>query len=95
LKPYQLKYFDEVENDLQEAKLWYQAQQMGLEDLFAASVLKTIEDILEFPKIYAIRYKKIRIAYTKNFPYGIHFYVDESTAIVHQKKQLESEYNTI
>ena len=44
------------------------------------------------PVSYAIRYKSIRIAYPKVFPYNIHFYIDEIdniiviTAIVHNKR---------
>lgn len=44
------------------------------------------------PESYAIRYKSIRIAHPKVFPYNIHFYLDEEansiviTAIVHNKR---------
>ena len=44
------------------------------------------------PVSYAIRYKSIRIAHPKVFPYNIHFYIDEIdsviviTAIVHNKR---------
>jgi len=44
------------------------------------------------PTAYAMRYRNIRIAHTKVFPYNIHFYIDETKAqvviigIVHNKR---------
>lgn len=92
---YTLLYFDEVETDIREAKLWYKAQQAGLEIEFAIAIEETIELILKAPELYAVRYKKIRIAHPLRFPYNIHFYIDEPnsvvviTAIVHSKRHLK------
>lgn len=91
---YKLQYFDEVETDISEAKNWYKAQREGLEILFAKAIQQAIENILEHPKLYAIRYRKIRIAHPKVFPYNIHFYIDEAsktvviTAIIHGSRHL-------
>ena len=89
---YFLHYFDEVENDVNQAKTWYKEQQDGLEIRFATAIEKAIEHLLEMPEIFAVRYKKIRIAHPKVFPFNIHFYIDEPnttvviTAIVHSKR---------
>jgi plasmid stabilization system protein ParE len=89
---YALQYFDEVETDVHQAKTWYKEQKEGLELEFADAIERAIEYIVEAPKTYAIRYKKVRIAHPKRFPYNIHFYIDESntvvviTAIVHSKR---------
>lgn len=89
---YILQYFDEVETDVNEAKNWYKRQKKGLEVAFASSIEKAIEQIVDTPQIFAIRYKKVRIAHPKVFPYTIHFYIDESnttvviTAIVHSNR---------
>lgn len=89
---YKLQYFDEVGTDVHEAKTWYKEQKEGLEVEFATAIEKTIQCIVEAPKTYSVRYKKIRIAHPKRFPYNIHFYIDESnttiviTAIVHSKR---------
>jgi plasmid stabilization system protein ParE len=90
--PYILQYFDEVEADVHEAKAWYKEQKEGLEITFAAAIEKAIEHVLETPKAYSVRYKKVRIAHPKVFPYNIHFYINERnttiviTAIVHSKR---------
>ncbi len=91
---YQFQFFNEVLIDIQEAKFWYKKQKEGLEIEFAKAVENTISQILKMPTAYAIRYKIIRIAHTKVFPYNIHFYIDEPnqlvviTAIVHNKRHL-------
>lgn len=90
--PYQLQHFDEVEADVNNAKAWYKEQKEGLEIEFATAIEKTINRILETPKAYSVRYKKVRVAHPRKFPYNIHFYIDEPnntvviTAIVHSKR---------
>jgi hypothetical protein len=34
------------------------------------------------PSAYSPRYKNVRIAHPKTFPYNIHFYIDEANEIV-------------
>jgi mRNA-degrading endonuclease RelE of RelBE toxin-antitoxin system len=59
---------------------------------FGAAVKETITNMLEMPSAYAVRYKNVRIAHTKIFPYNVHFYIDETTyrvviiGIVHNKR---------
>jgi mRNA-degrading endonuclease RelE of RelBE toxin-antitoxin system len=85
-------YLDEVENDIAVAKQWYAEQQKDLDVRFAAAVKETLSNILKMPSAYAVRYRNIRIAHTKVFPYNIHFYIDETKTqvviigIVHNKK---------
>jgi len=62
-------YLDEVENDVAEAKRWYAEQQTGLDVHFAAAVKETVTNIVKMPSSYAVRYKNVRIAHTKVFPY--------------------------
>lgn len=71
---YSLHYFDEVATDINEAKLWYKDKREGLEIEFALAVREAIESIAKMPTAYTTRYKTIRIAHTKVFPYNIHFY---------------------
>ncbi|MCL2649705.1 MAG: type II toxin-antitoxin system RelE/ParE family toxin [Candidatus Azobacteroides sp.] len=89
---YKVLYLDEVENDIAIAKQWYAEQQKELDVRFAAAVKETLSNILEMPSVYAVRYRNIRIAHTKIFPYNVHFYIDEAKAqvviigIVHNKR---------
>jgi len=74
---YKVFYLDEVENDIFVAKQWYAEQQKNLDMRFAASVRETLSNIVKMPSAYALRYRNIRIAHTKVFPFNVHFYIDE------------------
>lgn len=90
--PYKLVYFDDVKQDIQEAKDWYRLQVKGLEKRFAQDIKSAILRLKERPTVHAIRYKNVRIAHPDVFPYAIHFYIDEPsqiiviTAIVHNSR---------
>ena len=94
-------YFDEVFTDIQEAKIWYKEQKEGLEVELAFAIENAIKKVLKMPTAYSPRYKKIRIAHPKTFPYHIHFYIDEEyktvvfTAIVHNKRHPKFAMNRI
>ena len=89
---YRTFYLDEVENDITVAKQWYAEQQKGLEVRFVAAVKDALSNILKMPTAYAVRYRNVRIAHTKTFPYNVHFYIDEAKkqvviiGIVHNKR---------
>jgi hypothetical protein len=89
---FQIEFFDEVLTDIQEAKEWYKEQRFGLEVEFAFEIEKVLEKIIKRPESFSIRYKNIRIAHPKVFPYNIHFYFDSPldliviTGIVHNKR---------
>jgi plasmid stabilization system protein ParE len=91
---YKLSYFDEAKTDVREAKFWYKRQQIGLEKRFAASIKYTLSRIVNNPFMCAVRYKNIRIAHPKEFPYGIHYYIDNIhyelviIAIIHNKRDV-------
>lgn len=79
---YEAKYLDEVFKDVDIAKKWYKEQQEGLEVRFANEIETAILKILKMPTSYSIRYKNVRIAHPKIFPYNIHFYIDVNSKMV-------------
>jgi mRNA-degrading endonuclease RelE of RelBE toxin-antitoxin system len=89
---YKVFYFDEVQNDILMAKQWYKEIQKDLGERFANAVKETISSIVKMPFAYALRYKNVRIAHTRIFPYNIHFYIDETKShivvigIIHNKR---------
>jgi plasmid stabilization system protein ParE len=74
---YKVLYLDEVKNDIIVAKQWYAEQQEGLEIRFASAVKEALSIILKMPLAFTVRYRNVRIAHTKTFPYNIHYYIDE------------------
>jgi len=59
---------------------------------FFSAVKEAVSFLIKMPSAYVPRYKNVRIAHTKIFPYNIHFYIDEGkkqiiiTGIVHNKR---------
>ncbi|WP_395061273.1 hypothetical protein [Flavobacterium sp.] len=98
---YNAYYLDAVFADIQEAKIWYKEQKEGLEIEFALAIEIAIQKILTMPSSYSPRYKNVRIAHPKTFPYNIHFYIDENnknvvfTAIIHNKRLSKIAVNRI
>jgi len=89
---YILKYFEEVASDLKEAKSWYKEQKDGLEIEFTKAIELELNKIIQTPKAYAIRYKNVRLAHPRKFPYHIYFFIEEKEktviilGIVHNKR---------
>ena len=75
--PYQLVYRTNAKLNIKAAKIWYKQQRNGLQRDFAISVKEAIARINAHPEAFTIRYKNVRIAHTKTFPFSIHFYVDK------------------
>jgi len=89
----------DVSNDILSAKKWYKKQQDGLQHRFAREVLQTIKNIQKDPLIYQIKYENTRVAYLNIFPFGVHYYIDESRyliiiiAVMHQHRNPEIYHN--
>lgn len=98
---YNSQYFDQVFTDIQEAKIWYKEQKEGLEVEFALAIETAIQKVLKMPTAFSLRYKKVRIAHPKIFPFNIHFYIDKVneilvfTAIVHNKRHTKFAMNRV
>jgi plasmid stabilization system protein ParE len=89
---YTALYLDEVRDDILKAKQWYAEQQNSLDIHFISAIREAVANIIKMPSAYAVRYKNVRIAHTKIFPYHIHFFIDETKkqvviiGIVHNKR---------
>lgn len=89
-----LDYFDEVEDDIEIAKLWYYEQNPStdLEERFADAIKDTIAKLQKNPYIFYPVFENIRIAHPRFFPYGVHFIINEDkkeiliVAILHNKQ---------
>ena len=75
---YKLIFAPEVENDLQEGIDWYNEKQAGLGIRFFKEVKRQLNYIKKNPYTIAVRYDVIRCSKIKNFPYLIHFKVEEN-----------------
>jgi plasmid stabilization system protein ParE len=86
---YSLSVSTAAENDLLEAYLWYEQQQLGLGSKFLEQVEKSYYSLLLNPEAFEIRYKKrVGAIPVRKFPYLV-FYVLED-----QHVKIISVFNT-
>lgn len=74
-----------AQEDIRDAVHWYETVREGLGLKFTAQIRKKIILIKTHPKAFAIRYRQMRTAVLSNFPYMIHYQVDDENQqiIVH------------
>ena len=79
-----------AELDIIEAVEWYEEGKVGLSLDFLEQPDKELERISKNPEHFQKRYRDIKIVFTKRFPYGIHYTVENDTlyvhAVMHMKK---------
>jgi plasmid stabilization system protein ParE len=71
-----------AKEDIREAALWYNKQQIGLGKRFTAEVREKVHFIRQNPKASNIRYKNVRTTVLNFFPFMIHFTIDEKNKTV-------------
>lgn len=77
----------EAETDLQSAFDWYEARRVGLGLAFREAVDRTIARIAESPRAFPVRYRDLRRALVRRFPYAVYYRAYDDvvaiTAVVH------------
>ena len=63
--------------DIIETIAWYNQQQTGLGKRFRIALTDAISLVREDPRIFAERYRAVRIAPLKKFPYLVYYLFDE------------------
>lgn len=82
MKKYKVVFLPSARNDLKEAQDWYRNENITLLSRFRTD-LKSIVEILENrPNVFSVRYRDVRVAHLKIFPYGLHYLVDQTKIVV-------------
>jgi toxin ParE1/3/4 len=72
----------EANEDLEEARAWYDNIRPELGERFAVTVEATVESIAEHPMQFPVVYRNRRRAGVFRFPYGIFFELREDRIVV-------------
>lgn len=80
---YNLIIKPKAEKDLYNALEWYKDQNDNLPLKFMTIINNSLERIQKNPEHYQKRYFEIRILFTKKFPYGVYYTVEENSIYVH------------
>jgi mRNA-degrading endonuclease RelE of RelBE toxin-antitoxin system len=93
MKPYRVLFARDALEELALAKRWYNKKSKGLGHKLQSEVAETIRMIKRNPFFEPVQYEGIRIAGCKNFPYSLHYQVNEGqrtvlvTIIIHQHRK--------
>ena len=69
----QVVFRPEAEDELLEAREWYEARRPGLGKEFAQAVDDMVSRIIEHPLAYQRAYKETRRAVLSRFPYAVYY----------------------
>jgi toxin ParE1/3/4 len=72
----------EAEQDLVEARDWYEARRIGLGEEFLLAVEEVLGRVLESPESYPVVYRGVRWARLRRFPYLVYYRVKNETVEV-------------
>jgi plasmid stabilization system protein ParE len=73
----------EAEQDVAEARDWYDRQREGLGGEFLTAVEEMFDRLRESPQLYAVGYKGVRPARLKRFPYVVYYRIkDEAVEVL-------------
>ena len=78
-----LRYTDRSRNDIESAFIWYERQRRGLGFDFLDCVEAAIQNIIDCPKMYKIRYANFRGCPIRRFPFSIFYTVEHNEIIIH------------
>lgn len=68
--------------DLKEANSWYNLQQKGLGKKLVSDVKSIVSSIKQNPYFASVKFGNIRTAACKNFPYAVHYEIEEDENII-------------
>lgn len=71
-----------AEQDITQSYLWYNEQREGLGEEFLNELERSIQQIIANPHQYQIRYKEIRMAKIRRFPFCLHYLTSGETIFV-------------
>ena len=72
----------EAEQDLLEAALWYEANELGLGGQFLEQVQATLAGIADQPAAYTVVHNSVHRALVKRFPFGVFYTIEDEGVVV-------------
>jgi toxin ParE1/3/4 len=72
----------EAQADLTEAFAWYEARRVGLGQRFVRALDAAVAEIADNPLQFPTRYRTLRRAGVRRFPYGVFFHVESDRVVV-------------
>ncbi|MFO7890830.1 MAG: type II toxin-antitoxin system RelE/ParE family toxin [bacterium] len=78
-----LLYTERSRDDVELAFAWYEKQRKGLGFEFLDCVESSVQNIIQYPEMYQIRYLNFRVCPIRRFPFSIFYTIESNKIIVH------------
>jgi toxin ParE1/3/4 len=78
-----LRYTGRSKDDLELTFMWYERQRRGLGFEFLDCVEAALQNIIDYPEIYQLRYSCFRGCPIRRFPFSIFYSIENSEIVVH------------
>jgi len=78
-----LRYTDRSKDDIELAFAWYERQRKGLGFEFLDCVEASVQNIINNPEMYQIRYSCFRGCPIRRFPFSIFYSIEDIEIVVH------------
>ncbi len=80
---YRIFHRPSVTGDIEEAMEYYEQISSRLSDLFLQRLIASFDFIIKTPKACQVRYRKVRTCLIKQFPYHIHYLINEKQKVIY------------
>jgi plasmid stabilization system protein ParE len=78
-----LRYTDRSKDDIEMAFTWYERQRNGLGLEFLDCVEASLQNIINNPEMYQIRYSCFRGCTIRRFPFSIFYSIEVNEIVIH------------
>ena len=78
-----MHYTCQAETDIDIAMGWYESQRQGLGFEFLDCLEEAVNRILESPKLYSTKHKRLRGALIRRFPFTVFYSIEKTVIVVH------------
>ena len=78
-----LRYTDRSKDDVELAFAWYEKQRRGLGFEFLDCLAAALQNIIDYPELYPVRYSYFRGCPLKRFPFSIVYTIEDNEIVVH------------
>ncbi len=79
---YKTRISPAAKEDIHQAAQWYKNQKTGLGKQFTLRVRQRINELKKNPFTCQVRYKEVHTATVRQFPFMIHYIVDQENKII-------------
>lgn len=71
-----------AKKDIRDSAHWYENKQQGLGKRFTAIIRDRVHLIQQKPESFNVKYDNVRTAVLTDFPFMIHYWIDESRKVI-------------